>query len=410
MIRDLLNDYVLDNKNPFKIYKVAREYERLQQAAAAFTFYMRAAEYNDESTFEEKWIQYKSLICMALIHHREQNRDVTARGLFMHAISVMPERPEAYYIFSEWLADRHEWREALTFSSVGLNTVQDFTPIDNDLNYVGKYNLQFVHAISKWKTEGSDRSKNLLFDFKYKTKHNDYHEELITRWISQAGYPSTLAYTKEEADLYKWPFDGIEDIDTNYSRHFQDMFVLSVNNGKRNGTFIEIGSGDPYKFNNTALLEDSFGWTGLSLDNSEEACSLFSRKRKSTIILSDALNVNYQDLFKMHCFDNYVDFLRINSEATSLEVLKNIPWNKHEFGVIQFQHNFCWWQNDFRDKSREILKNMGYVLFANDIAVSETENYEDWWLHPTLAAANKRMKTKKDINFAWEYMMKEHRE
>ena len=34
----------------------------------------------------------------------------------------------------------------------------------------------------------------------------------------------------------------------------QDMFVLTVLNGKTNGTYLEIGSGDPFIGSNTALL------------------------------------------------------------------------------------------------------------------------------------------------------------
>ena len=77
-------------------------------------------------------------------------------------------------------------------------------------------------------------------------------------WIEQVGYPSTLPYTQNEKHKYRYKFDGLDTVVKNYSRHFQDMFVLSLLNGKKNGTFIEVGSGHPKLFNNTYLLEKEF--------------------------------------------------------------------------------------------------------------------------------------------------------
>ena len=72
------------------------------------------------------------------------------------------------------------------------------------------------------------------------------------------------------------------------------MFVLSVLGGKRNGTFVEIGSGHPTLFNNTKLLEEEFGWKGVSVDNSERFAHIFSRERNTTMIFADAATSNYR--------------------------------------------------------------------------------------------------------------------
>ena len=153
MIQKLLTDVVLDHENTFKLYALAKEYDKLEQGAGAVTFYMRAAENNKEETFEERFVQYKALIKMALIYHREGNRDITVRGLFQHAIVQMPERPEAYFIYSDWLANRHDWRDSLVISKQGLSCT-DFKKVDDDLDYIDKWQLEFIYAISKWKTEG----------------------------------------------------------------------------------------------------------------------------------------------------------------------------------------------------------------------------------------------------------------
>jgi len=62
------------------------------------------------------------------------------------------------------------------------------------------------------------------------------------------------------------PFKGSNSLETNYSEVFQDIFVLQCLNGKKGGTYLEIGAGDPINGSNTYLLEKELEWTGLSID------------------------------------------------------------------------------------------------------------------------------------------------
>ena len=400
----LLNDVVLDYDNSEKIYKLAREYDRLQQGSGAFSFYLRAADMSPGKTLEEKWLQYKCVIFSAFIYSRNENRNQSVEGLLKIAIETLPERPEAYYFLAKLKQDRDDWRECLMYSKIGISNIKDNSP-DNDLPYPGDNTLRLLYARAKWKTDGRDASKNLAFDLKYKSKlkKDDLREADLL--LQEHGYPSTLAYDPSLLDNYKYKFDGIDDIETNYSRHFQDMFVLSVLDGKREGSFVEIGSGHPELFNNTLLLEKDFGWRGISIDNSERMCQIFSRHRQSNVTLCDAATTDYNAMFKQQCLEQHIDFLRINAEKASIEALGNIPFNKHEFGVIQFQHNAAWWGQEFREESRKVLSKIGYILFVSDISTDTTQNYEDWWVHPMHASRKQNMKSDNKINFAWNYMM-----
>jgi hypothetical protein len=405
---NLLNDVVLDYQNPEKIYKLALEYDRLEQGAAAFSWYLRAADMSPGKTWDERWIQYKSMILGAFIYDRNKNRDHSTEGLLEIAIETMPERPEAYYYLSKFKQERNDWRKSLMYASIGISHIEggilEEAP-DNDLGYPGDDALRLLYARAKWKTDGRDDSKNLAFDLKYKNKLNKDLDAEVTELLQQHGYPSTLAYYDWDSDRYKFPFYGLENIEKNYSRHFQDMFVLSCLDGKKNGTFIELGSGHPELFNNTLLLEKDFGWKGLSVDNSERMCHIFSRSRTSNVILDNAATIDYKQLFKQNCFESKIDFLRINAEHASIEALKNIPFDKHEFNVIQFQHNAVWWGPEFREASRKILSKIGYILLVSDVAVDPRSPYEDWWVHPNIVNSKPQMKTNKKINFAWDYMM-----
>lgn len=405
---NLLNDVVLDYQNPYKIYKLAREYDRLEQGAGAFSWYLRAADMANSDEYEERWIQYKSMILGAFIYDRQKNRNHSTEGLLKIAIETMPERPEAYYFLSKFKQEREDWRESMMYAAIGISHIEGSMvdkALDDDLNYPGENALRLLYARAKWKTDGRDASKNLAFNLKYKNTLSPELDEEATELLRLHGYPSTLTYDHVDWDMYKFKFNGIESINRNYSRHFQDMFVLSVLDGKKKGTFIEIGSGHPTLYNNTKLLEEDFDWKGISIDNSERMCHIFSKERKSPVILDDASQLDYKALFKQHCFENKVDFLRINAEQASVKALENIPFDKYQFGVIQFQHNAIWWGDDFRQASRELLGKLGYILFVNDVAVDPKSPYEDWWVHPAIAQNKPEMKSIKPANFAWDYMM-----
>ena len=408
--KQLLHDVILDYNNPDKIYKLAREYDRLEQGSGAFGFYLRAADMSPGKTFKEKWLQYKCMILSAFIYKRNENRNTSVDGLLKIAIDTLPNRPEAYYFLSKSKAEQSDWRESLMYAKIGLCLSNDDIELDNDVGYPGNNALGLLYAKAKWKTDGRDDSKNLAFDIKYRQKLNDTDDKTASELLAEHGYPSTLAYQPNDLERFKYTFPGLENINTNNSRHFQDLFVLAVLNGKREGTFVELGSGHPILFNNTLLLEKEFGWSGISLDNSERMCHVFSRERKTNIVLADAAKTNYIELFKQNCLEQHIDFLRINAERASIEALKNIPFNKHEFSVIQFQHNECWWGPAFKEQSREILSKIGYTLLVSDVSVDENSNYEDWWVHPLYAQFkqfNSAMKSDNKKNFAWDYMMEE---
>lgn len=405
----LLHDVILDYNNPDKIYKLAREYDKLQQGSGAFGFYLRAADMSPGNTFKEKWLQYKCMILSAAIYERNENRNQSVEGLLKLAVDTLPDMPEAYYFLAKFKAKHNDWRESLMYSKIGVyfSVGMENAALDNDIMYPGDNTLALLYAKAKWKTDGRDSSKNLAFDLKYRQKLNDADNRGASALLAEHGYPSTLAYTDKELLRFKYPFPGIENIKTNHSRHFQDMFVLSVLDGKRNGTFVELGSGHPTLYNNTLMLERDFDWSGISIDNSERMCHIFSRERNTNINLADAATINYSQMFKQNCLEQRIDYLRINAEHASLEALKNIPFNKHEFGVVQFQHNAVWWGPKTRDESREILTKIGYVLLVSDVSTDNTSNYEDWWVHPAYAQHKSVMKSSNKKNFAWDYMMEE---
>ena len=60
-----------------------------------------------------------------------------------------------------------------------------------------------------------------------------------------------------DCDILNNHFPGVEKIKKNFSQAYQDLFVLTMLQGKRSGKYLEVGANHPVEFNNTFLLEDT---------------------------------------------------------------------------------------------------------------------------------------------------------
>lgn len=194
------------------------------------------------------------------------------------------------------------------------------------------------------------------------------------------------------------PFERSHSIGHNYSQCYQDMFVLGVLNGKNGGTYLEIGSGDPWVSNNTALLEQ-FGWKGISVEINPKDVNKFNRQRKNLVAEGDATEIDYEELFQEVGLENKdFDYLQVDCEpaSTTFAALKKIPHDKYRFAVITYEHD-CYAEGDaVRDESREFLSGLGYVLVGSNISVDEFHPYEDWWVHPELVDMERVEKIRND--------------
>lgn len=191
-------------------------------------------------------------------------------------------------------------------------------------------------------------------------------------------------------DKFKFPFDGIEDIEQNYSQCFQDMFCLAVHNGKRNGTFLEIGAFHSSFLSNTLLLERDFGWHGVSIDIEKNAQQDFAHSgRTAKFILGNALELDYRKILRENFEENVVDYLQIDIEPNinSLDCLKRIPFDKYKFGYVDFETDYYDPNtpqeiNDYvRNESRRILKENNYILVAGNISNIDQNPMEEWYIN-----------------------------
>lgn len=180
----------------------------------------------------------------------------------------------------------------------------------------------------------------------------------------------------------KIKFPDSENISINHSQSAQDLFVLMCLNGKRNGTFLDLGCSHPISISNTYLLENKFNWTGVCIDIDSYAVSLFESTRKCKAYIQDATQLDF-DLILKDFTSNHVDYLSLDLEPATLalDCLKTIPFDKIEFSVITFEHDSYKFGSYYKDESRSILENAGYKRICSDIKNSGYA-YEDWYYNP----------------------------
>jgi len=409
---DELIQFSLDTENSQKNYNLARWYEQQAHTAPAHTYYLRAAERTDNDDFA-----YCSLIRASFCYKSQGSRDGTEKVLLENALNLLPQRPEAYYFLSLVYERKHEWQNAYMYANLGLNFCDNNFDVIDIPEYKGKYLLIFQKAVSSWWWGRGMECRELFHSLvdEYWDEMDETHKNSVETNITSLGSgPESQAfhtYTKNDYPNLRFKFKNSELIERNYSQVYQDMFILSMVNGKKNGTFFEIGGADPYKGNNTALLEKTFNWSGVSIEYDEKFVENYTNNRSAKLLHTDALTLDYDQILSENFEGNVIDYLQLDIEPArkTYECMLRIPFDKYKFAVITYEHDYYVdVTRSYREKSREFLKSKGYVLVVNDLSPDGKSNFEDWWVHPDLvdeSILSKMMSVSNNIQHAKEYIL-----
>jgi len=406
-LQNRLKKYTQDPLLPDNNFHLGHEYEKIKQTASALTFYLRAAELTDDNK-----LAYFSLLRAAECLITQPKRIYSTKGLVLHAIALFPDKPEGFHLLSKIYEMSGEWQESYTAAVSGLKFAKNsFGDFDG---YPGEYALLFQKAVAAWWIWRVDESletfRDLAANYEMSVEFQRYvHNNLRNL---DKDYYGILPYDRGKLNQLRYKFNNVERIDKNYSQTYQDMFVLSMLDGKENGTYLEIGSADPFHNNNTALLETQFNWSGISIDIDTDEVDKFLKERKNLVLAADATKIDYANLLKKNNIKQNVDYLQIDCEPseTTYNVLLSIPFDDYKFGVITYEHDYYADESkSFRDKSRDYLKSLGYELIVNNIAPNSYNSYEDWWVHPDLVdreIINQMRYVSDEIKQAEEYMLR----
>ena len=395
-INNILINLINDPYNDLLNYNLAYEYEKINQTASALSYYLRCSEFTKNNN-----LSYECLLRMSNCLSLQGDRENKELACIEHSISICPDRPEAYYIISLYYSFRKKWLKSYMYSCIGINYIHNNYPkLINNLKYSHDYQLLFQKAYSGYNKGKINESKKIYFNLLNNYQLTNEYKNLITNNLNKFPEPMSnpkICYQSKLSNI-KYKFNNIEKIKKNYSQIYQDIFVLIITNGKENGTYLEIGSGDPIYGNNTYLLEKDFKWKGLSIDINNFYKNKFIEKRLNNFICENALNINYCELLlnnKEIFENNIIDYLQIDCDPceNSYEILLKIPFDKYQFKIITFEHDYYNDKNQIiRQKSRDYLLNKGYQLIAGNISPNDFNNpFEDWWINPKLININENL-------------------
>ena len=391
---ELLN-YISDTKNGQYNFALGRWYESQGHTAAAAGYYIRTTEFA-----KDELLIYEALLRISICLLSQGSRVFVSKGVLSRAIALRPERPEAYFLMSQCCEHNKDFSESYTWAVLGdevasrptsggkesLGGISGWAQIGHgslktNVGYPGSYGFIFEKAVSGWWLGLVDESLYLFRQLEKRPDLSVIHYASVRNNLKNLSntFKNPITYYGDMHEHLRVKFTGSKDIKRNYSQCYQDMFVLTMFNGKIGGTFVEIGCGDPFFGNNTALLEE-LGWAGISVDIDPNTTKKFAELRKSQIITADATKLNYNELLS----GDY-DYLQIDCDPAlnSLKTLFNIPFDKCRFGVITFEHDdYC--NEGIKQRSREYLRSLDYIMVVGDIAPDKYMNFEDWWVHPEL--------------------------
>jgi hypothetical protein len=373
-----LHTFIDDPMDPTNNYNMGIEYYEKKQYAAAFSHFMRASERSDDTRFATRSLLYASKSMGS-----QGGRDAKELDLIAHALSIGYKYPEVHCIKAMYHSWRKDWTQCYATCCMALELTDTYEVDEPFLDYSGKESILNQKAMAEYHRARYNDSR---------ATYNSILDMDISDWLRR----QIQSKMKEFPEPYSEPITW----DYNHSQIFQDVFVETVMDKKENGTYLEIGAGN-YKFgNNTLMLEEKYGWKGVSLEWNKDLVYKFNTNRKNQCICADATKVDYTEILKD--LPNTIDYLQLDCDPPSVtfEILKLIPFDTHQFNVITYEHDYY---NDptksFRQKSRDYLTSKGYILAVGDVTADREEqmNFEDWWVHPSMVSNCPRIHTQGPI-------------
>tara|TARA_R100000008_G_scaffold67760_2_gene44866 strand:- start:737 stop:1450 length:714 start_codon:yes stop_codon:yes gene_type:complete len=180
-----LRDYI-DDPTPTNMFKCGQEYESKEQTASAIGFYHQCA----ERAIDDDLLAYEALLRMALCYEKQGGRKAHEKIALSHAISLIPNRPEAYLLLSQVYErqgneDNHErWFDAYLFACMGESNdynlatkIPNLQPLQTDVGYYGIHSCTYQRAVSAWWVGKCDEARELFTEL---NKREDFPNDIKT--------------------------------------------------------------------------------------------------------------------------------------------------------------------------------------------------------------------------------------
>lgn len=171
---------------------------------------------------------------------------------------------------------------------------------------------------------------------------------------------------------------------SSHSQAGQDLAVITLLNGKPNGTFIDFGCSHPTELSNTYALEQ-LGWRGILLDSSINAIELCRAHRLSPAICDNAVTCDWRSLIAKHIpvSPEIISYASVDVDEHTHAALCNLLRSGSRFRVMTVEHDQYARGDRLREPNRQLLREHGYQIIAADVR-NEGCAFEDWCVAPDL--------------------------
>lgn len=194
----------------------------------------------------------------------------------------------------------------------------------------------------------------------------------------------------------------------------QDIFALVATGFRRDGFFIEFGATDGMSLNNSLMLEQEFGWTGILAEPARNwhadlkrnrSCTIDTRcvwrstgetlnfteaprgensaitgyvswKRRARGTSYDVTTVSLNDLLAEHKAPAVIDYASVDTEGSEFEILNAVDWARWSFKVLTVEHNYA----PQREQIHALLTSKGYRRVHEPVS-----RFDDWYVGPDAA-------------------------
>ena len=173
-----------------------------------------------------------------------------------------------------------------------------------------------------------------------------------------------------------------------YSDAKQDQFAANILKFKRDGYCVDIGSCHSVISNNSYYFQ-GLDWSSISIEIERGYNESYSTRTNGVHLNKNALEVNYKETFEEYEFPKSIDYLSLDIDTLSLDVLKILPLDEYRFKVITIEHDAYVFGDEYRDPQRNILTSHGYLLVCSNVYVEQPGYegkecpFEDWWIDPS---------------------------
>ena len=201
----------------------------------------------------------------------------------------------------------------------------------------------------------------------------------------------------------------VELLETSKSQLRQDIFALARLGFKRDGFFLEFGATDGVELNNTWMMENEFGWSGILAEpargwhtdlKANRNCTIDTRcvwkasgetlqfteaprgensaistfvkpTRKLRGQQYDVETISLNDLLSAHNAPDVIDFASIDTEGSEFDILNAFDFDRWSFQVMAIEHNHA----PQREDIFALLSSKGYRRVLEEIS-----RFDDWYV------------------------------